>query len=85
MSIFRVPNADQLTLYPMAASDREVFAQWDADRDVLTFVGNKPRLGNRWTRHLAVAATGEQVTVEVRRASCGAGCVCAGEYRVVAS
>ena len=53
--------------------------RWDEDRYLLQFDGTAPALEDEWFRCQTVGG----VVVDIRRADCGAGCRCAGEFRVV--
>jgi hypothetical protein len=75
---------DQRTLRPVDPAQRILFTKWDQNRDVITFVGFNPKpLSDDWSQCLAVSKSGIPLTVRVRRADCGSGCRCAGEYEVL--
>lgn len=87
---YRTLPRNAYTLSPADRDTREAadlyFDQWDQDRFIIRFVevrGNtiletRPVLTDEWTYH----ATDNGVVVAVRRADCGGGCRCAGEFRI---
>lgn len=76
MNVPLEPN--QLTLRPVGADGDLPLLSLHDDRRILTFPGPRPLLGDAWVPHRL--ADGR--LVEVRRAACGLGCRCAGEYRM---
>lgn len=71
-----------LTLSPaLVGRWREQFPRWDDSRDLLVFPEGAPHLTDDWTHHRALDVNGDEAWIKVRRAACGLGCRCAGEYR----
>ena len=67
-----------LTLAYAGPGDPEGLTRWDASRWVVPFV-HHPTLDDEWEEYLITDGR----TVIVRRADCGAGCRCAGEFVMV--
>lgn len=76
MTAPREPN--QLTLDPVGEDGGLPRVSEKDTRRIVTFVRRPTYLERHWTTHLL----SDGRPVEVRRADCGLGCLCAGEYRM---
>jgi hypothetical protein len=55
------------------------YGDTSAEMDLVVYAGPRPQLTDTWQ----IVGTEDGRTIAVRKADCGAGCKCAGEYRYV--